>query len=148
MWPGRFRSLIQWASWGGGIQWRVLNSGQWVVERRLDGERVWKPAVSPTGDEFFPAATDFDNDLFELVNGNELQFLTAPDCNNPIDANGDNLYQVRAKVTITGPTSTSAQRMAPAAAAWRGRRHAVGHTCESVPPHADWRFWARDRSGR
>jgi len=35
-----------------------------------------------------------DNGAFEIVNGNELQFIAAPDFENPVDADGDNVYEV------------------------------------------------------
>ena len=35
-----------------------------------------------------------DNDRFELTGANELRFIAAPDFENPIDANSDNVYEV------------------------------------------------------
>ncbi len=40
-----------------------------------------------------------DAALFELVNGNELVFINAPDYENPLDTGGDNVYEVEVQVT-------------------------------------------------
>ena len=47
-----------------------------------------------------------DSGLFEIVNGNELRLVTAPDFENPADVGGDNVYDV--EVTATDGTNPSA----------------------------------------
>ncbi|MCA9174961.1 MAG: cadherin domain-containing protein [Planctomycetales bacterium] len=42
----------------------------------------------------YTLATGGDNDLFEIVNGNELQFRVSPDFETPQDADTDNIYLV------------------------------------------------------
>ncbi|MGE3999635.1 MAG: LamG-like jellyroll fold domain-containing protein [Planctomycetaceae bacterium] len=40
-----------------------------------------------------------DDALFAITAGGALSFLTAPDYENPLDANGDNIYEVEVRVT-------------------------------------------------
>ena len=80
----------------------VTNEGQLLV-LRVDGAKLWESTSnngSGAGTVLTPAplATAFtkaaDTDLFQISGSNQLEFMAAPDFENPADADGDNVYEV------------------------------------------------------
>ncbi|MCA9064758.1 MAG: VCBS repeat-containing protein, partial [Planctomycetaceae bacterium] len=81
---------------------RVDNSGVPQIVR-VDGEILWQGTLNrfagqgtsfspdPMRPEFVLGA---DTGLFEIVNGDQLQFIAPPDFENPADADSDGIYEV------------------------------------------------------
>ena len=77
---------------------------------RVDGALLWSSTTesfSGAGQAFDPGPLDpqyleaADNALFEIRNGNELHFKTAPDFENPLDGDADNSYLINVIIEET-----------------------------------------------
>ena len=64
-------------------------------------------ATDPDGDSLSYSISGTDNSLFNVTNSGVVSFITAPDFENPSDANSDNVYEIRASVS-DGTASVSA----------------------------------------
>ena len=64
-------------------------------------------ASDPDGDSLSYSLSGADNSLFSVSTSGVVTFLTAPDFENPSDANVDNIYEIRASVS-DGSASVSA----------------------------------------
>ena len=64
-------------------------------------------ATDPDGDSLSYSISGTDNNLFNVTNSGVVSFITAPDFENPSDANSDNVYEIRASVS-DGTASVSA----------------------------------------
>ena len=75
-----------------------------VQEGETDAYQV--NASDPEGDTIYYAISGNDSNLFTINNSGLIQFKSAPDYENPADANQDNLYDISVSVSDQAPSGS------------------------------------------